>query len=51
MRKSKITLKLNKPVIIGMCIWKLSKVLTYELYSDYTKNKYDKKIKTIIHRH
>ena len=39
--KTKLTLKLNKPAYIGMCILELSKVLMYELYYDYIKNKYD----------
>ena len=29
-RKSKVTLKLNKPSYVGMCILHLSKVLMYE---------------------
>ena len=39
-RKSKVTLTLNKPTYIGMCILKLTKVLMYEFHYDYTKNKY-----------
>ena len=39
--KNKFTLTLNKPVYIGMCILKLSKVLMYEFDYDYIKNKYD----------
>ena len=41
MRKSKVTLMLKKPAYIGMCILELSKVLMYELYYDYIKNKYN----------
>ena len=34
-RKSKVTLMLNKPAYIGMCILELSKVLIYEFHYDY----------------
>ena len=43
--KSKLALKLNKPVYIGMCILELSKVLMYKFHYDYIKNKYDKNSK------
>ena len=39
-RENKVTLTLNKPACIGMCILELSKVLMYELHFDYIKNKY-----------
>ena len=39
-RKSKVTLMLNKPAYTGMCILELSKVLMYELNYDHIKNKY-----------
>ena len=39
-RKNKVTLILNKPAYIGMCILELSKVLMYEFHYEYTKNKY-----------
>ena len=39
-RKSKVTLTLNKPTYIGMCILELSKVLMYGFHFDYIKNKY-----------
>ena len=42
-RKSKLVLKLNKPVYIGMCILELSKVFMYEFHYDYIKMKYDNK--------
>ena len=42
--KSKLALKLSKPAYIRMCILELSKVLMYELYYDYIKNKYFSKI-------
>ena len=38
--KSKVTLTLNKPAYIRICILELSKVLMYELHFDYIKNKY-----------
>ena len=34
LRKSKVSLKLNKPAYTGMCILKLSKVLMYEFHYD-----------------
>ena len=40
-RKNKVTLTVNKPVYIRMCILELSKPLTYEYHYDYIKNKYD----------
>ena len=40
--KNKLALKLNKPAYIGMCIPESSKVLMYEFYYDYIKNKYCK---------
>ena len=39
-RKNKVTLTLNKPVYIGMCILELSKVLMYEFHYNCIKNKY-----------
>ena len=42
-RKSKLVLKLNKLVYIGMCILELSKVFMYEFHYDYIKMKYDNK--------
>ena len=48
MRKSKVSLKLNKPAYIGTCILELSKVLMYELHYDYIKNKYDNKSKLLF---
>ena len=39
-RKNKVTLTLNKPAYIGMCILELSKVLMYEFHYDFIKNKY-----------
>ena len=39
-RKSKVTLRLNKPAYVGMRILHVSKVLQYELHFDYIKNKF-----------
>ena len=39
-RKNKVTLTLNKPTYIGMCILELSKVVMYEFHYNYIKNKY-----------
>ena len=38
--KNKVTLALNKPAYIGMCILELSKILTCKFHYDYIKNKY-----------
>ena len=38
-RKSKVTLALNKPAFAGMCMLDLSKVLVYRFHYDYIKNK------------
>ena len=40
-RKNKLTLTLNKPAYIGMCILELSKVLMYEFHYDCIKNNYN----------
>ena len=40
--KKKVTLTLNKPEDIGMCILELKNVLMYEFHYDYFKNKYRK---------
>ena len=39
-RTNKVTLTLNKPAYIGMCILELSKLLMCEFHYDYIKNKY-----------
>ena len=44
-RKSKVSLKLNKPADIGMCILELNKLLMYKFHYDYIKNEYDNKSK------
>ena len=38
--KNKVTLTLNKPTYIGICISKLRKVLLYEFHYNYNKNKH-----------
>ena len=47
-RKSKVALKLNKPLYMGMCILKLSKVLMYKYHYDYIKNKYSNKLRLLF---
>ena len=42
-RKGKVSLKLNKPAYIGMCISEQSKVLMHDVHCDYIKTKYDNK--------
>ena len=39
-RKSKVTLTLNRPAFVGICIFDLSKVSLYEFHYDYIENKY-----------
>ena len=46
--KNKVTLMLNKPTYIGMCILELSKVLMYEFHYDYIKNKYGNNSKLLL---
>ena len=40
LRKNKVTITLNKPAYIGMCILRLSEAFMYELHYDYVKNKH-----------
>ena len=47
-RENKVTLTLNKPTYIGMCILLLSKVLMYEFHYDYIKNKYGNNSKLLF---
>ena len=42
--KSKISLKLNKPAYVGMCV----NVLVYEFHYDYIRHKYDNKSKILF---
>ena len=46
--KSKLSLKLNKPAYIRMCILELGKVLMYKFHYDYIKDKYDNKSKLLF---
>ena len=48
LEKSKVALKLYKPLNIEMCIFDLSKVLMYEFDYDDSKNKYDNKSKLLF---
>ena len=47
-RKNEVTLALNRPVYIGMCILKLSYVLMYKFHYGYIKNKYDNKSRLLF---
>ena len=47
-RENKVTLTLNKPTYIGMCILLLSKVLMHEFHYDYIKNKYGNNSKLLF---
>ena len=47
-QKSKITLTLNKPAHVDMCLLYLSKVLMYEFHYDYSKNKYGNKSRLLF---
>ena len=47
-RKNKVTLTLNKPEYIGMCILQLSKILMYEFHYNYIKNKYGNNSKLLF---
>ena len=47
-RNRKVSLKLNKPVYIGICILELSKVLMNEFHYDCIKNKHDNKSKLLF---
>ena len=47
-QKSKITLTLNKPPYVDMCLLYLSKVLMYEFHYDYSKNKYGNKSRLLF---
>ena len=47
-RRNKVTLKLNKPAHIGMCILKLSKVFMKKFHYNYIKSKYGIKSKLLF---
>ena len=48
LRNNKVTLTLNKPAYIRMCILELSKVLMYKFHYDYIKNNYGKNSKLLF---
>ena len=48
MRKNKVTLTLNKPAYIVMCMLELSKVFMYEFHCEYIKNKYGNKSRLLF---
>ena len=41
MRKVKV--KMNKPIYLGLCVLEISKIIMYEFWYDYVKNKYRNK--------
>ena len=43
-RKSKVTLALNKPAYVGMSKLDLSKVIMYEFHYDFIENEYGKQL-------
>ena len=47
-RKNKITLTLNKPAYVRICILELSKVLMCIFHYDYIKNKYGNKSRMLF---
>ena len=47
-RKSKVTLILNKPVSVWMGILDLIKVLMYEFYYNYIKNRHGNNLKLLL---
>ena len=48
--KNKVTLMLNKPAYIRMCILEISKVLMYKFHYDYIHNKYINKPRLLFTR-
>ena len=46
--KIKVTLTLNRPAYVGMCILNLSKTLMYDFHYNYIKQKYDNKAKLLF---
>ena len=46
--KNKVTLMLNKPAYIGICILQLSKALMYEFHYDSIKNRYGNNSKLLF---
>ena len=47
-RKSEVTLTLNKPAYVGMYLLDLSKVLMHEFHYDYIKNKYGRNARLLF---
>ena len=47
-RKSKVTLTVNKLAYVRMCILDLCKVLIYEFYYEYIKNKYGDNLRLLF---
>ena len=39
----KVKVKMNKPIYLGLCILEISKIIMYEFWYDYVKNKYRNK--------
>ena len=39
----KVKFKMNKPIYLGLCILEISKIIMYEFWYDYVKNKYGNK--------
>ena len=39
----KVKVKMNKPIYLGLCILEISKIIMYEFWYDYVKNKYGNK--------
>ena len=46
--KNKVTLTLNKPAYVGLCILDLSNLPMYEFHYDYIKNKYGNNTRLLI---
>ena len=43
MKRTKV--KMNKPIYLGLSVLEISKILMYEFWYDYTKPKYNNKVK------
>ena len=41
----KVKVKMNKPIYLGFCILEISKIIMYEFWYDYVKNKYGNKVR------
>ena len=42
-KMKKVKVKMNKPISLGLCILEISKIIMYEFWYDYAKNKYGNK--------